>query len=204
MIPSQAAETGARGGGGLEQQIERSKIVARWIIAAALFIGVAYLKRQGEIPIPWGVVLVLTVVVASLNLLFWAILRRSAPRWLKYVTTGIDLGLLSVLVGSTGGSASVFYFAYFLVLVSNSIRYGMGMALYVATMYNLAYVAVLVAHPPSGTLTVEAVKILTFWGVALYAGYLAMRFQRQTRILTAYEETIARLRADVPSQRSGR
>lgn len=188
----------------MEQQIERSKTVARWIIAAALFAGVAYLKHQGEIPIPWGVVLALTAVVVSLNLLFWIILRRSAPRWLKYVTTTVDLGILSVLVGFTGGSASVFYFAYFLVLVSNSIRYGMGMALYVATVYNLAYVAVLVAHPPSGSLTVEAVKILTFWGVALYAGYLAMRFQRQTRILAAYEETIARLRADISSQRSGR
>lgn len=187
----------------MEQQIERSKIIARWIIAAALFSGVAYLKRQGEIPIPWGVILALTVVVVSLNLLFWTILRRSAPRWLKYVTTGTDLGLLSVLVGSTGGSGSVFYFAYFLVLVSNSIRYGMGMALYVATIYNIAYVAVLVAHPPSGPLTVEAVKILTFWGVALYAGYLAMRFQRQMRILAAYEDTIARLRADNLSQRSG-
>ena len=188
----------------MEQHIERSKIVARWIIAAALFTGVAYLKYQGEIPVPWGVILVLTVVVAVLNLLFWALLRRLAPRWLKYVTTATDLGLLSVLVGSTGGSASVFYFAYFLVLVSNSIRYGMGMALYVATMFNLAYVAVLVVYPPSGTLTVEAVKILTFWGVAIYAGYLAMRFQRQTRILAAYEETSARLRADDLSPRSGR
>ena len=204
MIASHASGTGEGAGGGMEQRIERSKIVARWIIAAALFTGVAYLKYQGEIPIPWGVVLVLTGVVVLLNLLFWTILRRSAPRWLKYVTTGTDLVLLSVLVGSTGGSASVFYFSYFLVLVSNSIRYGMGMALYVATMYNLVYVAVLVVHPPSGTMTVEAVKILAFWGVALYAGYLAMRFQRQTRILAAYEETIARLRADVSSLRSGR
>jgi len=41
------------------------------------------------------------------------------------------------------------------------------------------------------------VKILTFWGVALYAGYLAMRSQRQARILEGYEETIARLRAEL-------
>jgi len=44
---------------------------------------------------------------------------------------------------------------------------------------------------------VEAVKILAFWGIALYAGYLAMRFQRQARILESYEETIARLRHDL-------
>jgi hypothetical protein len=188
----------------MDQQIERSKIVARWIIATALFASVAYLKRQGAIPAPWGVILALTAVAVALNVLSWIILRHSAPRWLKYVTTGTDLGALSVLVGFTGGSASVFYFAYFIVLVSNSIRYGMGMALYVATVYNIAYVVVLVVDPPADTLTTEAVKILTFWGVALYAGYLAMRFQRQTRILESYEQTIARLRADLTSSRSGR
>lgn len=57
--------------------------------------------------------------------------------------------------------------------------------------------AVLLVHPVGGDLTMEGVKILAFWGVALYAGYLAARFQRQARILQAYEETIASLRACV-------
>ncbi len=188
----------------MEQQIERSKVVVRWIIAAALLAGVTYLKRQGAIPIAWPVVVLLTAAVAALNVFYWSILRRTAPSWLKYVTTGTDLALISLLVGYTGGSASVFYVAYFIVLVSNSIRYGMGMALYVATIYNIAYVIVLVVHPPANDLTVEAVKILAFWGVALYAGYLAMRFQRQARILESYEETIARLRAEVASLRPAR
>lgn len=188
----------------MEQQIERSKVVARWIIAAVLLVSVAYLKRQGAVPISWTAVAMLTGFVAVLNVVAWTILRHSAPRWLKYVTTGTDIGLLSLLVAFTGGAASVFYFAYFLVLVSNSIRYGMGMALYVATIYNIAYVVVLVVHPSANTMTVEAVKILTYWGVALYAGYLAMRYQRQTRILESYEETIARLRADLASLKSAR
>lgn len=196
--------TAQRGEHSVEQQIERSKVVVRWIIAAALLTGVSYLKRQDAIPIAWPVVILLTAAVAVLNLAYWAVLRRSAPRWLKYVTTGTDLVLISVLVGYTGGSASVFYVAYFIVLVSNSIRYGLGMALYVATAYNLAYVAVLVVRPTASDLTVEAVKILSFWGVALYAGYLAMRFQRQIRILESYEETIARLRAELAGLRSGK
>ncbi|MGH2489349.1 MAG: hypothetical protein ACRDFR_07015 [Candidatus Limnocylindria bacterium] len=169
----------------------------RWIVAAALFGAVAYLKRAGSVAIPWSTVLALTLVVVALNLAYWSILRRSAPRWLKYVTTATDLGLISLLVLFTGGGGSVFYVAYFIVLVSNSIRYGMGMALYVATVYNLTYVAVLSFVPPSGDLTTEAVKILAFWGVALYAGYLAMRFQRYARILESYEETIARLRSEL-------
>jgi len=189
---------------GVEQQIERSKVVVRWIIAATLLAGVVYLKRQEAIPIAWPAVWLLTGAVAILNIFYWSLLRRSAPRWLKYLTTGTDLTLISLLVGYTGGSASVFYVAYFVVLVSNSIRYGMGMALYVATLYNVAYVIVLVVHPPGNDLTVEAVKILAFWGVALYAGYLAMRFQRQTRVLESYEETIARLRAEITTLRTAR
>lgn len=189
---------------GVEQQIERSKVVARWIIAAMLLAGVVYLKWQDAILIGWLVVWLLTGAVAVLNLVYWSILRRSAPNWLKYLTTGTDLALISLLVGYSGGSASVFYVAYFLVLVSNSIRYGMGMALYVACLYNVAYVIILIVHPPGTDLTVEAVKILAFWGVALYAGYLAMRFQRQTRVLESYEETIARLRVEIATLRAAR
>jgi K+-sensing histidine kinase KdpD len=84
---------------------------------------------------------------------------------------------------------------YFIALVSNSIRYGMGMAVYVALLFNIAYVVVLMVHAAGGDLTREGVKILAFWAVALYAGYLATRFRRQARILQAYEETIAELRA---------
>ncbi len=189
---------------GVEQQIERSKVVVRWIIAATLLAGVVYLKRQDAIPIAWPVIWLLTAAVAVLNVAFWSILRRSAPHWLKYLTTGTDLMLISLLVGYTGGRSSVFYVAYFVVLVSNSIRYGMGMALYVATIYNIAYVIVLVVRPPASDLTMEAVKILAFWGVALYAGYLAMRFQRQTRVLESYEETIARLRAEIATLRTAK
>lgn len=180
----------------MEQQIERSKVAVRWLVAVVLFAAVAYLKRSNLVATPWGTILVLTGALAVLNVTFTLILRTSAPRWLKYITTGTDLTLISLLVWFTGGGGSVFYYAYFIVLVSNSIRYGMPMALYVATMYNVLYVAVLLIAPPSGDLTIEAVKILAFWGIALYAGYLAMRFQRQSRILESYEETIARLRAE--------
>jgi len=61
-------------------------------------------------------------------------------------------------------------------------------------IFNVGYVAVLIARPLEGDLTLEGVKILAFWGVALYAGYLATRYRRQARILEAYEETIAGLR----------
>jgi len=186
----------------MELQIERSKIVVRWLVTATLLAAVTYLKRQGDITIPWSAILTLTAVVAVCNLAYLWVLRTGLPPWLKYVTTGMDVVLISALLLFTGGSGSVFYYTYFIVLVSNGIRYGMPMALYVATVYNLAYVGVLLLTPPPNRLTVEAVKILTFWGIALYAGYLTMRFQRQSRILQSYEETIAGLRAEISALRS--
>jgi hypothetical protein len=178
-----------------DRQTERSKVTIRWIVMAVLFVGAVYLRRNQAIATPWAVILGLTASVALANLAFGAVLRHGAPRWLRYVTTGLDLALTSMLVGYSGGSGSPFYYVYFIILVSNSIRYGMGMAVFVALVYNVAYVAVLIAHPVGGDQTIEGVKILAFWGVALYAGYLATRFQRQARIIEAYEETIAGLRA---------
>jgi hypothetical protein len=168
-------------------------------VAAAALLAAVSLRRAGTIATPWPLIVGLAAGVALANLAFAAILRRGAPRWLRYVTTGTDLALVSALVVFSGGSGSPFYYVYFIVMVSNSIRYGMAMALFVALIFNVGYVGVLLASPTGGDLTAEGVKILTFWGVALYAGYLATRFQRQARILQAYEETIADLRARLPA-----
>jgi hypothetical protein len=177
-----------------EQRTEQSKVTIRWIVVTVALAAVTYMRRTGTVDTPWPVIVVLTAVIAALNLGFSAVLRRGAPRWLRYVTTGSDLAMISVLVGYSGGSASPFYYVYFIVLVSNAVRYGMAMAIVVALVYNVAYVAVLMVRPVAD-LTAEGAKILAFWGVALYAGYLAARFQRQARILQAYEETILSLRA---------
>jgi hypothetical protein len=189
-----------------DRHTERSKVTIRWIVVAVLFAGAVYLRRNQAIATPWAVILGLTASVALANLAFGAVLRQGAPRYLRYVTTGLDLALTSILVGYSGGSGSPFYYVYFIILVSNSIRYGMGMAVFVALVFNVAYVAVLLAHPVGGDQTIEGVKILAFWGVALYAGYLATRFHRQARIIEAYEETIAGLRAGTggePGARQG-
>jgi hypothetical protein len=186
-----------------ERRIEQSKVAVRWLVLALLLAAAVYLRRVAALETPWSVILGLAGAVAAANFVFAAILRRGAPRWLRYLTTGLDLAVISALVAFSGGSASPFYYVYFVVLVSNSIRYGMAMALFVAFLFNVAYVAVLLLQPVAGDLTAEGMKILAFWGIALYAGYLAARYQRQARILEAYEETIAGLRSrlDAPEPR---
>jgi hypothetical protein len=180
-----------------ERRIEQSKVAVRWLVLVVLLAAAFYLRRGAAIATPWPVILGLAGIVAVANLVFAAMLRRGAPRWLRYLTTALDLVVISALVAFSGGSGSPFYYVYFIVLVSNSIRYGMSMAVFVALLFNIAYVAVLLVHPVGGDLTAEGVKILAFWGIALYAGYLAARYQRQARILEAYEETIAGLRSRV-------
>lgn len=178
-------------------RIERSRVAVRWLMIGVLLAGVWYLRRSGTIGTDPRVIAALAAVAATANLTFGAALRRGTPRWVRYAGTVHDQLLTTVLVGTTGGTASPFYYVYFIVLVSNSIRYGMGMAVLAALLYNVGYVGVLLVHPLGGDLTQEGVKILAYWAVALYAGYLAARAQRQARMLQAYEETILRLRARI-------
>jgi Kef-type K+ transport system membrane component KefB len=95
---------------GDEYRTEASKITIRWIVAAVLFAGAVYLRRSGSIETPWGMIVGLAAAVALLNLGFTAVLRRGAPRWLRYVTTASDLVLTSLLVAYSGGSGSPFYY----------------------------------------------------------------------------------------------
>jgi hypothetical protein len=186
-----------------ERRMEHSKVEVRWVVLVVALLVAVYMRRTGTITTPWTVILALSAVVVAANLVFAAVLRRGAPPWVRYVSTGVDLAVISVLLVFSGGSGSPFYYVYFIVLVSNSIRYGMQMAVFVASFFNLAYVGVLLLRPPAADLTAEGVKILTFWGVALYAGYLATRYQRQMRILQSYEETIAGLRNRIETLERG-
>lgn len=142
------------GGTEEDRRTERSKIVVRWIVVAVALAAVTYMRRTGTVTTPWGVIVALTSAVAALNVGFAAALRCGAPPWLRYVTTGSDLALISILVAYSGGSASPFYYVYFVVLVSNAVRYGRAMAIFVALGFNVAYVAVLVVHP-AADLTAE-------------------------------------------------
>ncbi|MDR7483439.1 MAG: hypothetical protein QN183_13320 [Armatimonadota bacterium] len=184
-------------------RIERSRVTVRWLMLGILLAGVWYLRRSGAISTDARVIAALATVAAAANLTFAAALRRGVPRWVRYAATVHDQLLTTALVGTTGGAASPFYYVYFIVLVSTSIRYGMGMAALAALLYNVGYVGVLLLHPLGGDLTLEGVKILAYWAVALYAGYLAARAHRQARMLQAYEETILRLRARIDDLEAG-
>jgi hypothetical protein len=158
-------------------------------------------RRNGLIELPNSTYLGLVGGIALINL--WHTLYlfrvRECPPVYKYLTVGLDLAFLTLTIRFTGFNQSPFFYVYFVVLVSNCIRYGLLMSLYIAVLVNVLYASTLSAAgdlPPT-VLGGEGLKILAFWGVALYGGAVAARIRRQTHEIAAYEETIAELKAEL-------
>ena len=183
-----------------ELQTERSKTVARWFgivcLTSLLYWQRAQYEKSSREALEWifaGIVLI--------NLLHSIILFRAkeCPPIYKYVSVGLDALFLTLTIRYTGFSRSPFFFIYFLLLISNCIRYGLLMSLYIAALVNVLYASVLSLGPQlePTVLGGEGLKILAFWGVALYGGAVAARIRRQSFEIAAYEDTIAALRLEI-------
>ncbi|MGH8103705.1 MAG: hypothetical protein ACREJQ_04205 [bacterium] len=184
---------------------ERQKVTNRWFIFVILFVVFLVISVRGTIPLLTATFLPLAVSGALANGFFHILFLRvsAVPSWVKYATVAFDMAVASVVILVTGGPYSVFYSLYFIILISNAFRYGMGMSMYVALLENLMYPVILwiwgglpdasrvfsfEASALHYSLLLEGSKILVFWGVALYAGYLSSRLKRQANeILGLYE-----------------
>ncbi|HZT42049.1 MAG TPA: hypothetical protein VFA07_07655 [Chthonomonadaceae bacterium] len=190
-----------------ERDTERAKVNARWIAIVLLFGVLQWIRRHthsyGAIPMSdalaygiTGAALAMTTLEA---LYLWTPGRAAIPRWLKYVTVLGDMVFVSVLIYYTGFTQSPFFFVYFVLLISNCLRYGLLMSLFVAAAFNILYAAALGSAPAGAVhpsvLGGEGLKILAFWAVALYGGAVSARLRRQANQLRVYEETILDLRA---------
>src|SRR5581483_2979601 len=192
------------GGWESERDTERAKVSARWFAIAILYIAIEWIRRHDpKVPLPnallYGLVGAAIAMTALEAAYLWQPGRTAIPRWLKYVTVFGDMTFISVLIYYTGFTQSPFFFVYFVFLISNCLRYGLLMSLFVAAVFNLLYVVVL-GLAPAGTLQPsvlggEGLKIVAFWAVALYGGAVSARLRRQANQLRVYEETIAELRA---------
>ncbi|MBX7058041.1 MAG: hypothetical protein K1X75_08230 [Leptospirales bacterium] len=123
--------------------------------------------------------------------------RMAMPAWLKYFTMIVDLSAVSIVLAPTGGSNSMFFVVYFVILVSNSLRYGMRLALLGLFVFNAMYFGILLyqyypeLHPPR--FHAELLKISGVWIVGLYTGYVARRFSILQGEVHRYEQLTARL-----------
>jgi hypothetical protein len=185
---------------GLESELdsERGKTMARWFGIAILGAFILQQKAQGVLSVSLTVWLAVVGTAVLMNTFHTLFLFRSTrcPRAYKYFSTGLDLLIVSMAVKFTGYNQSPFFYVYFLLLISNCIRYGLLMSIYIASMVNIFYAITLSLAPdlPPTLLGGEGLKILAFWGVALYGGSVAGRLRRHANEMIAYEETIAELK----------
>ena len=190
-----------------ERDTERAKVSARWFAIGLLPFALLWIRRSDpNVQITSMMVLCFALAAVALTTLealyLWLPRRTAIPRWLKYVTVFGDMVYISVLIHYTGNTQSPFFFVYFVFLISNCLRYGLMMSLYVALMFNILYVITLGVAPPnavhSSVLGGEGLKIVAFWLVALYGGTISARLRRQANQLRVYEETIRELRSHLP------
>jgi len=187
-----------------EFQTERSKTAARWFVIAIMATVVYRQQTQGVLTMPLQVFFFLLGGTIAINLahsIYLLRARRCAPLY-KYISVGLDLLFVTFTLRYTGFNESPFFYIYFLILVSNSIRYGLVMSLYIALLVNVFYVVALSFAPElrPTVLGGEGLKILAFWGVALYGGAVAARMRRQIFEIADYEETIVDLKEALRQQ----
>jgi hypothetical protein len=189
-----------------ERDTERAKVNVRWFAIALLLAVLLWMRRHDPViraqvspALAWGLALAALAGTTLEALYLWQPNRIDIPRWFKYLTVTGDMAFVSILIYYTGFTQSPFFFVYFVFLISNCLRYGLLMSLFVAGVFNLFYVFVL-GLAPQGTvrpsvLGGEGLKIVAFWMTALYGGAISARLRRQAIQLRVYEETIAELRA---------
>ncbi|MCB1309705.1 MAG: hypothetical protein KDK30_16060 [Leptospiraceae bacterium] len=207
--------------GAWELKNERNKKNVRWLLIILIGGYLAYILHtdQGnEIGATglfnWLFIGILMGVMAFFNLMFSIYLRLSASGRirispvLKYITMFVDFGAVSIVLIPTGGDESMFFVVYFIVIVSNSLRYGMRLTIIGLLMFNLLYVGVLAYQYPdliagSGechgphclNFQREVLKVSVFWVVGLYTGYIARRFEILQGEVEKYERLVERLMA---------
>lgn len=187
-----------------ERDTERAKISVRGMAIALLLGALLWIRAHTQavqisnaaIAGLAGTAALMTVAEA---LYLWRPQGDSIPRWFKYVTVFGDMAFVSVLIYDTGGAQSPFFYVYFVFLISNCLRYGLLMSLFIAFTVNVLYVVVLslmpLAQRQASVLGGEGLKILAFWAVAFYGGSVSARLRRQATQLRVYEETLLELRS---------
>jgi hypothetical protein len=186
-----------------ECETERSKTIARWFGIVLLAGLLSWERRHAATDITDTVYYGIVGGISAVNLAHTLYLFRAkvCPVFYKYISVGLDLVFLTVTIRFTGFNQSPFFYVYFVILVSNCIRYGLLMSLYIAVLVNIFYAVTLALAPPDQmqptVLGGEGLKILVFWGVALYGGAVAARIRRQAFEIAAYEDTIAELRNEL-------
>ena len=202
------------GGWESERDTERAKVNVRWFAILLLLAILLWIRRHDrDVAASVSPTLALVIAVGAVlmtvaeALYLWRPGITRISHGVKYLTVFGDMVFISVLIYYTGFTRSPFFYIYFVFLISNCLRYGLLMSVFVAATMNVLYVVVLGLAPPHlrapSVLGGEGLKILAFWAVALYGGSVSARIRRQTNQLRVYEETILELRSQLKAANQG-
>lgn len=115
---------------------------------------------------------------------------------LKYISMIFDLSVITLLLIPTGGSESMFFILYIVVLLSNGMRYGMRLAMTGVLSFNVMYFIMLfyLNYPRTEIQEFqrEILKVTGIWIVGLYIGYLARRFEMLHEEVDKYKALLVR------------
>lgn len=169
---------------------EKNKANVRWLLVLLVSGYFAYLISTPDTVrgpfLNWFYVGAVTLFVVFVNLSVTLLIREGAQSGrfhaaVKYVTMAADLTAISLALIFSGGSESMFFPVYFVVIVSNALRYGMRLAITGVVVFNVLYVLVLVhqyyPHMNIPGFQKEILKVGGFWLIGLYTGYLSRRFE---------------------------
>ncbi|MBI3394996.1 MAG: hypothetical protein HY042_04100 [Spirochaetia bacterium] len=187
---------------------EKNKAGVRWLLVLIIAPYMSWLLATGRNAqidttdfFNWPYIAALTGGTIVANILVTIAFTRGKSSGLfhpavKYATMLLDLAVVTLVVLPTGGSESIFFVVYFIVIVSNSLRYGMRLALTGVLAFNVMYVAVLMAqyypNESAANFQKEILKVGGFWLVGLYTGYLSRRFEILQGEVEKYQKLLAR------------
>ncbi len=188
-----------------ERDTERAKVNVRWF-AILILLGVLEWVRRHDVRTAAAISNTSSIMIAIAAfgmtaveaLYLWSPNRVTIHPSIKYITVFGDMGFITLLIHYTGYTQSPFFYVYFIFLISNCLRYGLLMSLYVAALFNILYVIVIGTASDNmilpSVLGGEGIKIIAFWAVAFYGGSVSARIRRQAAQIQVYEETIYELR----------
>ncbi len=185
---------------------EKNKAGVRWFIITLIIPYLSYLLYSGrsveigrEEIFNWVYVSIVAGFIIAVNLCVTYVLLKANKDQilhpsLKYITMVADFLAVALVMIPTGGKDSMFFVINYVVIVSNSLRYGMRVSIFGTIVMNLFYVSILYfqfyPNLEIDSIQKEILKIGGFWLVGIYTGYLSMRFEILRGEVVGYQKLL--------------
>jgi hypothetical protein len=190
-----------------EQTNEKNKVYVRWLFIVLVFAYFVYLMKNGVSGeegyfryLNWGYIGALVIFHSIVNIsITFFLMMVERGKWpmhpaVKYLSMTVDLLVVSLVLLPSGGEKSMFFLLYLVIVVSNTMRYGIKVGIVSLITLNIFYVGVLVIlHYPVLVLPdmqSEILKIAGLWAVGIYLGYLSKRFEIMQGEVEKYQKIV--------------